>query len=263
MIKNLGLNKILWMIIAVLSLIAALLGVVNPSIYNGLASNEVMPGVLSQDLMTILASITVIILVSIMKESDSKKQVVILGIIGYIFYAYGIYVIEIFYNSLYLLYMAIFGLSFYTLIFNVASVRQEMLQEVNIPKIIRNVSVGFSLFIPLLFYPMWISHLMPLMETGTKIENLYSIYILDMAFILPLFIVISIMALKNKGLGLLLIPTLFIKGFTLLFSVAVGTMLKPMYHQTGDVGEMMLYLSISFAFLILTVVYFRKLELRA
>ena len=79
-----------------------------------------MPGVFGQDLMTIVASVIILLLIARLKDGDSKKQIVILGILGYLFYAYGIYVIERGYNVLYYLYLAIFGLSFWLMAYGVA-----------------------------------------------------------------------------------------------------------------------------------------------
>lgn len=260
MLKNLKTNKLLWLTNAFLALSAAVMGVSNPEMYRGLTSDELISGVFSQDVITILGSIIIIFLAWRMKEGETKAPIVIIGILGYMFYAYGIYVIERFYSLWYLLYMTILAMTFYTMIYSLISIHLEVLDRVQVPKTIRNISVGFSLFIPVLFYPLWISHLIPLLSVGEKIEFTYSIYILDMVFVLPLFVIISVMALKNQGFGLVMIPTLFIKGFTLLFSVALGILFKPLFNQTGNLGEMLMYLSISIVFLILTGVYFKKLS---
>jgi len=102
MIQNLGKNRILWVSVALLSLIAALLGVANPGLYRQVVSTELMPGVLSQDLITIVASIVVLFLTVRIKEEDSIKQIVILGIVIYFFYGYGIYVGSIMYFTLFI-----------------------------------------------------------------------------------------------------------------------------------------------------------------
>src|SRR5215467_13009041 len=135
MIRNLKWNKILWLITAALSLIAALVGEFDPGIYNKVVSSELLPGAFSQDVMTILASCTLFVLIGLTKEEDAKKQIVILGILGYLFYGYGIYVIERSYTLLYLVYMAIFALSFWSLTYTVANIRREMLPHVGSSKL--------------------------------------------------------------------------------------------------------------------------------
>ena len=121
----------------------------------------------------------------------------ILGILGYLFYAYGIYVIERVYNVLYYFYLAIFGLSFWSIVYGIASIRQEILQKVELSRLIRNISAGFSLFVALVFNALWIIQLLPLIKTGEKIEFLYSINILDLCFIMSTFM-ISVSWLSRK-----------------------------------------------------------------
>jgi hypothetical protein len=75
------------------------------------------------------------------------------------------------------------------------------------------------------------------MRTGDKIEYTYSIYIIDMVFVLPALIMSAILLIKKNALGLIFAPILFVKAFTLLFSVGLGGLLRPLYNQTADPGE--------------------------
>lgn len=261
MLQRLGINQILWFLLAFLSLIASLIGALNPGIYNKVVNTELLPGVISQDITTITASIIILFCIVRIKKEDYVKQIIVLGIISYLFYAYGIYVIEQFYNALYFLYMAIFGLSFYSIAYGVINIRQDILQKVQLPKLMRNVSMGFLLIVPTLFVPLWISNLLPLIRTGQKIESMYSIYILDLCFIMPLFIIFAIMVAKKQGWGLLLTPALYIKGFTLLFPVGLGEILKILYHQTANTGGILLYWGLSILFMMLSILYFRNLKI--
>lgn len=261
MVQNLGTNKILWLLTALLSLAAALMGVFNPDIYSKVVRSDIMLGVFGQDLMTIVASVIILLLAIRIKKEDSKKQIVILGILGYLFYAYGIYVIERVYNMLYYLYLAIFGLSFWSVAYGVVKIRAEVLQKVQLPGLMRNVSAGFSLLVALVFNILWIIQLLPLVQAGEKIEFLYSVYILDLCFIMPAFVIIGIMAVKKAGLGLLLIPAMFILGFTLIFSLAVSELVKPLYDLTITISGLGPSLVLSMLFLILAALHLRNLEL--
>jgi len=261
MVRNLGTNKTMWLLTALFSLAAALVGVLSPSIYSKVVSVDIIPAVVGQDLMTIVASIIILLLAIRIKKEDSKKQIVILGILGYLFYAYGIYVIERLYNVLYYLYLAIFGLSFWSIAYCVAKIRPEILQKVQVPGLIRNVSAGFSLLVAVVFNVLWIVQLLPLVQAGEKIEFLYSVYILDLCFIMPAFVILGIMALKKAGLGLLLIPAMFILGFTLIFSLAVSEMVKPLYDLTVDIGGLGPSLVLSIIFLVLAALHMWKLQI--
>jgi len=261
MIQNPSKNKVLWRLTAVLSLIAALVGVFNPGVYSKVVSTDIMPAVFGQDLMTIVASVIILLLTIRIKKKDSKKQIVIFGILGYLFYAYGIYVIERIYNVLYYFYLVIFGFSFWSIVYGVSNIRQGILQKVELPGLTRNISAAFSLFVALVFSALWTIQLLPLIQTGEKIEFLYSIYILDLCFIMPAFVIIGIMVLRKAGLGLLLIPAMFILGFTLIFSLAVSEMVKPLYGLTITIEGLGPSLLLLILFLILAALHLRKLKL--
>lgn len=78
---------------------------------------------------------------------------------------------------------------------------------------------------------------------------------------MPAFVIIGIMAVKKAGLGLLLIPPMFILGFTLVFSLVVSEMVKPLYDLAITIGGLVPSLVLSILFLILAALYLRKLKL--
>ncbi|MFW6193925.1 MAG: hypothetical protein ACOC5L_00205 [Halobacteriota archaeon] len=254
MMRNLHKLKILWFLTALLALIASLAGALNPELYQQVVSKEIMPGVFSQDLMTILASFIVLFLTLRSREEDFIKQAVVLGILGFFFYGYGIYTIERLYNTLYILYMAIFSLSFYSIMYSLVNIRKEDLKRIMIPRIVQIVSIAFLLINPLIFYPLWISQLLPLIMAGDKVEFLYSIYILDLCFIMPAFIIVAVMTARKDNLGLFLTPALFVMG--LLAPLALSEFLKPLFYDLPtDFTGMGLFPTLSTLFLIFTVAY--------
>lgn len=114
MINNLEKSRKLWLLVSVLSLVAAFMGVFNQNIYSKVVSLDVLPGTISQDIITIIIGLVLLILSLKINEKDIKKQIVAISFLAYLFYGYGIYVIDQLYNSLYLLYMqylhCLFGL---------------------------------------------------------------------------------------------------------------------------------------------------------
>lgn len=261
MIRNLGFNKILWLSLALLCLVAALIGVSNPGIYDKVITPEVMPGVLSQDVVTIVAAIVLLALAMATKETDAVRPIVIWGIIGFLFYAYGVYAFERVYNMLYLLYMVILALSFYTLIYGVACIRPEILPAVRLSNLARRVSIGVSLFIPLMFNILWITSLLPMLRSGTKPEFFYSIYILDLCFIMPAYVIMAVLMIKKRGLGFLLAPAMFVLGVILLFPVGIGELLKPIYNLPVDTAGLKLYLGLSLFFLVVALFHLKNMRI--
>ena len=255
MIRNIHRHKILWLLLAILSLAAAGTGVLFPDIYADVFSIELMPGTIAQDMMTIAAALVLIVCLIGMKQDSMVRQIIALGVVGYLFYAYGVYVIDRGVNPLYFLYMAIFGLSFYTLVFGLTSIRPEPLNGLRIPNALRYVSAGFCLLLPLVFYPLWSARIIPLIQNADKTADFYSVYILDLCFIMPAFVIIAIKLLRQKELGLVLTPAMFILGCTLLLPVGLAELLKPLYGSAVDPGGMGLFLSLSVLFIILAVLF--------
>ena len=261
MIYNLGRHKIIWLITALLALAVSLAGVLAPQVYSQVVSHEMLPGTISQDMVAAAASLLLLLLLVGLKERHAARQIVILGLLGFYFYAYGIYAIERVYNLLYFAYLAIFGLAFWGLVYGLASLRRDVLEKVSLPNLLRRVSVGFSLLMPLIFYPLWIGRLLPLLRTGTKIEFLYSVFIIDLCFIMPAFIIVAVKSARREGLGLVLTPAMYVLSFSILFPLSLGEVMKPLlYDLPLDPGGFWLFLVLSLAFLVLSVACLMKLE---
>ncbi|TFC04389.1 hypothetical protein E3O42_05185 [Cryobacterium adonitolivorans] len=76
--------------------------------------------------------------------------------------------------------------------------------------------------------------LIPLMRDRDQIDSLYSIFILDLGFIMPAFLILAVLALSNHGVGLVLLPSLYVLGFTLIFSLALAELVKPVVGTAPD-----------------------------
>ncbi len=252
MMNQLTLNRLLWATASALALVAAVIGIVWPGVYDGLATPDLLAGMLSQDVFTVLASLVALALVSRARSAGSAKvQIVLLSIMGYLFYAYAIYAIERMYNMLYFVYLAILGVSFYAIVYNVATMRREALDRLSMGQGVRRTAAAALAGVALLFYVLWALQLLPLMQEHRRIEYRYSIFILDCALLLPALLITAAKAARNDGLGLALAPAIFLKGFTLLFSVGLGSALMPFYGLETNWGEMGLYMGIAALFLVL------------
>jgi hypothetical protein len=259
--RRLGRHKLLWTAIALLALITAGLGIWSPSIYEGVISDEIMPGVLAQDLFSVAAAVAVLSLVPFLRQRDLPGQLLVVGLLIYFFYAFGIYTIERIYNAAYLAYLGIFSLSFFGIVYAGASLDRSVESEVSVPGWVRNLSVGYLLVNAAVFIVLWTSQLLPLMETGEKIEFFYSIFILDLAFIMPAFLIVGVMALRGQTFGLLSVGPLLVAGFAVLCPLGLTELLEPVVYETAmDAGSAALFGGLSGVFLVLAVVYLKGMH---
>jgi len=132
---------------------------------------------------------------------------------------------------------------------------------VRLSEFIRRLSSGFSLGTAALFSGLWIAMLIPLLREGNRIENLFSVFILDLCFIMPAFVIMAVMLMKKRGMGVLLTPALFVLGFTLLLPVGLAELFKPLYGLSIDPGGMIFYLGISILFLVLAAIHLKNLRI--
>ena len=59
------------------------------------------------------------------------------------------------------------------------------------------------------------------------------------------------MLLKKQGLAYVLTPSMFVLGFTLIFSLVIGELVKPWYQLTPDGTGLTMPLLLSLLFLVL------------
>ncbi|OAE01616.1 hypothetical protein A6A22_09435 [Arthrobacter sp. OY3WO11] len=259
MLTHMNIHRILWAVIGVLTLVAAAIGLGNPRIYDRIVNENLIPGAYSQDLLSALSAFGLMYLALTARIDRQKHQIIALGLMGYLFYAYGIYVIERAYNGLYLVYMAIFTLAFWSLVYAGADLRLG-LPKPALSKTLRLVSASGAILQPLIFYPLWIGMLLPLMRTGEQIDSIYSIFVLDLCFIMPAFLILSVLTYRNHGIGLLLLPAIYVLGFTLIFSLAVGELVKPMFNAALSPAAFWPALALSLLFLVLGILHLSKLQ---
>lgn len=261
MIQKLQMNRFLWLLIGLLSFFAALIGILNPDIYSKVVDKTNLQTVYAQDIVNLFMALMVILICSFgIDDNGLRKQLIVFSGIGYLCYSYGVFVIERYYNLFYFLYMAIFALSFFTILYGFFNIRRELLPCFRLPKGIRWISVGLLWLTPIIIGAIWVNDLLPLIRTGHKIDFFYATYILDFCFILPLFVILAIQTGKSKGIGLLMTPVMFLMGFNLLVGVIVIEILNLIYHRPNHFVEMMPFILFAAAYLILAIFCLRKLR---
>ena len=255
MIPNLKTAKLLWSITEILTIVAAAGGLLVKGIYDNLFQADYLPGAVAQDLITLLLSVFLLVLIYSTKEKDIKKQILIIGILGSQCYLYAIFTVERVYNLFYLVYLAIFALSFWALIYSLAGFRSQKFQNLRIKTGMLYTTAISSIVIAVIFIFLWIISLIPLIQEHRRIDYLYSIYILDLGFVMPAFLITAIMSLKRKPLGILMAPAMMIVGFFVIFPLGLNELAKPAYGLAMNSGAMLV--SFLFSIYMLAIAFFQ------
>jgi len=191
------------------------------------------------------------VLTAITGREHVRKQVVAIGPVGSFFYLYGIFTIERVYNSFYLIYAAVFALSFWSIVASLAGFEATSLGDLRLSKRMLEVTAFSSIFIAVLFTILWIVALVPLMRDRDRIDHLYSIHILDLCFVMPAFVITAVMSLRRMPLGSLMPPAVMILGFFVIFPLRLNELAKPSAGMAIDYGPMVV--SFAFAFFMLAL----------
>jgi len=114
--ENMKISKTaLWLSVidALLVLLASASGIFLKSIYARETPSWAVQGI-GQDIVNIVAVVVLLIAVSFVNKESVKAFLVWSGVLLYLIYAYVIYAFDVHFNSLFLVYVAILGLSFPT-----------------------------------------------------------------------------------------------------------------------------------------------------
>jgi hypothetical protein len=252
-------------LVAVLSACCAILGFFDKNLYDSVIATGVfkisfMPGTISQDLVTIAASILMMFLIVVyLKSKDGRVLISIVGLLSFYFYGYGTYVISALYTSVYMVYMLIFTLSSFGLIMGIGGFTGESVKRLHLPKWVRISSVIFLAAIVLIFTGKWTTDLIPYTQSHT-VPDFYAIYILDLCIVMPFFAGIVYMLVKNVQFAYILLGIALLKTTTLILSVSIGSFIAPLYGMQDEAGMVITYCSISVISLLMFVLYYRELR---
>ena len=140
------------------------------------------------------------------------------------------------YNALYLVYLFVFTVAFWSVIRAAGKV---VFRPPGIPMLSRRLQVASvvgALIQPAIFYPLWIGMLILLMRERDQIDSLYSIFVLDLCFVMPAFLFVGVGLVRQRSWALLLAPGMFVLGSALMVSLTIAEFAKPMYGQPFNVA---------------------------
>lgn len=251
-------------LITVLVAVASLLGIFNPQTYIKETTNWALQA-RGQDIGNLLAIISLLVSVYFLSKKSLKAYFVWLGVLFYLIYAYLIYSFAAHFNFLFLVYVAILGLSIYTLIGGLLGQNHSILLKKISYNSKTKAAAILLIVIGVLFGFLWLSEIARALFTGSIPQSLVNtgllvnpVHVIDLSVVLPGLIITGILFLKKSPLGYL---------FTapwLMFSVLMGSSIivtTIMMLLQGSREALLPLLSISIIVvisLIMLAVYFRE-----
>jgi hypothetical protein len=191
-------------------------------------SVDVAPQGIAQDWVTLLAGIPLLIASLVFSRKGSVRyRILLAGVTGYFMLTYMFYLAMAVYNPLFLLYAALFGLSFFSLTVNLIDIFPDFFIQGYSGKVPLRFAGGFLIFNAVAIASLWLGVVVPPLIDGSiypKELAHYTTLIVqgyDLGFALPIAAVIGILLLKRNRFGLLLGPV-YLVFLTILMMALVG-----------------------------------------
>ncbi len=258
----------LWLSVidALLVLIASVAGIFLKSIY----ARETLSGAaqaIGQDIVNLVAVVVLFIAAYFVSKGSVKAFLIWSGVLLYLLYGYIIYAFDIHFNSLFLIYVVILGLSFYALVGSVIHMHLDDFQSsfsANTP--VRLVSV-FFLVLGILFYLLWLREEIPALVTGMIPPSVTEaniptnpVHILDIGFFLPALLLTALLLWRRKLLGSLLAGSLLV--FCTLMETVILSIFLVMSSKgmPTSIGLEVFFAIIIVVSLVLSVLFLREVK---
>jgi hypothetical protein len=246
-------------LIALMLAVTAGAGVFIPHFYAPFAVKpDLVAALLVQDTVSFLAA-PILVAAMMAAARGSRRGLVIWGaVLVYTAYYYAFYVFDNFYTVLYPLYLAIMGLSVYSLIALLAGVDLAVFARgVDVRMPVRTLAA--ILLVALLFVPIWGSMLAHDIEMQQP-RSVALVFVLDLCFLLPAIAFAAVQLWQRRPFGYLVSGILLIKAAVSGILLTVGTLWGAQLGLSFAVEELGMYLFLAVAGSAGVVLYLRHLH---
>lgn len=215
-----------------------------------------------QDMVNLFVVTPLLFISAIMSFKGNKSAFSVWGGVNlYLIYTFAIYCFDVHFNTLFLFYCINLGLSFYSMLFFITSLKKVETKVYPGHHGKKLISIYF-IFIALVFCVLWLSEIVPFMEAGTTPLSLKEtglatnpVHVIDLAVFLPGVFVTGVLLWNNKYAGLIFTPVILT--FLILMDITIGTINFIMYQMDMSASMLMTWVMASLAIVsILALIWF-------
>ncbi len=198
------------------------------------------------------------------RRGSLRARLLLTGTLGFFLYTYMSMSMLAAYNALFLVYVALFGLSLYAFILAMLTFDLADLPRHFSPEIPRGWIAGTMFFGGGFLALAWLGRILPpLLSGGTPaLENTTTLVIqaMDLVFIAPLAFVAGVLLLRRSAWGYLLSTVFIMKGITMGLAVSAMGINMTLRGVPDSLGVLVPFLMLTFADLTLAVVLMRSID---
>lgn len=216
-----GLELALSMAVLLLAAGASLAGLLVPGLYRDPA--VLLPQVQGQDLVTLSVGLPLLVAGTAgVARASLRGRILWLGALGYLVYTYATYAFGAAWNPLFLVYVALLGLSTYLFVLGLLGTSPEAALRTLEPHVPRRTVGGFLLVTAVVFALLWLADEIGALARGQVPRSVIEmqvptnfVHAIDLSIVLPGLAVSGWLLLTRRPWGYLLGPVLLAKVVTL------------------------------------------------
>ena len=220
-----------------LALTGSIAGIFFEAPYSEETENWVAEAV-AQDLVNLAAFLALAILAILAVRGSLRAYLAWLGVVAYGAYTYAIYAFSLHFGPLFLVHVAVFGMSIYALIVGLMRIDYEHVKEAFTGRVPRLFIASLLITIGAFFYLLWLASVIPSLIAGETPEEIVKaglltnpVHVLDMAVLLPAMLLAGFLLLHQRALGYVLGPLVLAATFTISLGIVV---VQPVLDARGE-----------------------------
>ncbi|MCF7923478.1 MAG: hypothetical protein K9L64_00045 [Candidatus Izimaplasma sp.] len=206
---------------------------------------------IAQDFVTLVIAIPLLIYSTIKLTTNSVRWTLLhLGMVGYFLYSYGTYSFLSHFNALFLVYVIIFSMSFFTFVLAIMRIDVEKIKISFKEDFSKKLIVIFLLFTGFMLLAMWLGRIGPALllneiPVGLESYSTLVIQVFDLGFIVPLSFLGAYLLANDKAWGYLLAGVLLLKGIALFTAVSAMGIMQLALDEGANIVEISIFLALT------------------
>jgi hypothetical protein len=193
-----------------------------------------------------------------------RGRLLLTGTLGFFLYTYMSMSMLTSYNALFLVYVALFGLSLYAFVVSMLSFDLADLKRHFSPQLPHGWLAGLLFFVGGFLLLAWLGRIVPPLATGSTppLENTTTLVIqaMDLALIVPLALISGVLLLRRSAWGYLLTSVVLLKGVTLGLAISVMSINMSLKGVGESLAIMVPFLVITLLNLVMAIVLLRHID---
>lgn len=181
-------------------------------LYKHMSADVAIQGI-AQDYVTLLLAVPFLLFALFRLKTPSLKwKFILAGILGYIFLTYLFYMNMAMYNSMFLVYVALTGISFFALVLTLLSIETDRLHVIFNKNTPVKFIGGFLIFNAVIIALLWLSVIIPplldktIVPVAVQHYTTLNVQAFDLSLFLPISFVAGLLLVRKNRFGYLIAP---------------------------------------------------------